>query len=433
MQSTGRHLTSPSASSFEAWANTQSQRVAYAILALLTFVFAASWLSDFIVFRHDDELRRAFARFRILLIASTPIVALLHTLLIRLKIPVAFYAGLLPALTIPAVYLGLGELIADLSRPYFYATYITPFVLTPFLIPLRWRLFWTTFLVAVWLIATPALYPDIQPLRDWGTPIVYTAFAAACAVVFGEAVYRLSQTNYEQRVQIEAVNRSVTAFNEQLSRELDDLEQRATGEPNNEAELRSWLARDVHDHLGQHLAALRLELAVSGNDAADGLTRLHSVSESLIAEYRRLLASIKSQPAAVCSLLPRILEAIPNTTNSINVESNVDLSPELIVDENLAEDIACVLREAAANSIQHARPSTIRVSVSCRDRQIHLSVYDDGSGFSPDHDESTGNGGLGLKSMRARSARHGGSLDVTGDPTNGTTVRAMFPLKEQHR
>jgi len=58
------------------------------------------------------------------------------------------------------------------------------------------------------------------------------------------------------------------------------------------------------------------------------------------------------------------------------------------------------------------------------DRELHIEVRDNGTGFRQGRA-----GGLGLRSMRERAAELGGSFAVTSAATGGTVVRAVLPFE----
>jgi signal transduction histidine kinase len=62
--------------------------------------------------------------------------------------------------------------------------------------------------------------------------------------------------------------------------------------------------------------------------------------------------------------------------------------------------------------------------LACEAPGITPEISDDGAGFDPEGDFS---GHLGLKSMRERAARLGGTLRVESAPGEGTTIRVQIP------
>ena len=67
---------------------------------------------------------------------------------------------------------------------------------------------------------------------------------------------------------------------------------------------------------------------------------------------------------------------------------------------------------------------TLRLAVDERQNaRLHLSVQDDGLGFSGDVSP-----GVGLTSMRERAAELGGTCTIEARPGTGTRVTAVLPL-----
>ena len=92
-----------------------------------------------------------------------------------------------------------------------------------------------------------------------------------------------------------------------------------------------------------------------------------------------------------------------------------------------------IAQEAVTNAVRHGRPTRIDISVSYDERQVALTIADDGCGF--DAQAQTGkphdNEHLGLVTMRERAEQVGGELRVESAPGAGTTVRAVAGLTNE--
>jgi signal transduction histidine kinase len=89
------------------------------------------------------------------------------------------------------------------------------------------------------------------------------------------------------------------------------------------------------------------------------------------------------------------------------------------------ETLYRIAQEALQNAVKHARPSRLDVRLECDAASIALAVCDDGAGFDPG---ASFPGHLGLRSMRERAARRGGTLDIVSAPGSGAQVRVSIPL-----
>ncbi|MBN1581863.1 MAG: histidine kinase, partial [Anaerolineae bacterium] len=91
----------------------------------------------------------------------------------------------------------------------------------------------------------------------------------------------------------------------------------------------------------------------------------------------------------------------------------------------LAETVWRITQEALTNVEKHAQARRIQVVLECEPDTAILSVIDDGIGL-PAHAETNPNH-FGLKGMRERAERLGGTLTLHGDE-NGTVVKARLPI-----
>jgi signal transduction histidine kinase len=85
----------------------------------------------------------------------------------------------------------------------------------------------------------------------------------------------------------------------------------------------------------------------------------------------------------------------------------------------------CTL-EALQNVAKHARASAVTVRLSGSAGVLEFSVSDDGAGFAA----AATRHGSGLQGMSDRLAAHGGTLAVTSQPGQGTTITGRLPISE---
>jgi signal transduction histidine kinase len=92
-----------------------------------------------------------------------------------------------------------------------------------------------------------------------------------------------------------------------------------------------------------------------------------------------------------------------------------------------------IAQEAVTNAVRHGRPRHIDITVSYDERQVALTIADDGCGF--DADAQTGaprdHDHFGLATMRERAEQVGGGLRIESTPGAGTTVHAVAGLTNE--
>lgn len=199
-------------------------------------------------------------------------------------------------------------------------------------------------------------------------------------------------------------------------------------------EERARLAREIHDDLGQRLAALKLELDLVCRDAslaapvaqrlagasrstAEVATAVRGLSHGLhpgVLERLGLCASLAAlcrQTHALGKQVVRFvgLEGIPPA-----------LSPEVSL------GLYRVAQEALANARRHSRAHEVMVMLELDETVLRLEVCDDGVGMAMRG--GAGMDGLGLLGMRERMHLVGGTLEIASAPGEGTRIRATVPL-----
>jgi signal transduction histidine kinase len=89
-----------------------------------------------------------------------------------------------------------------------------------------------------------------------------------------------------------------------------------------------------------------------------------------------------------------------------------------------------IAQEALQNTVKHARADRLDVRLIRESEGLKLEVCDNGVGFDP---LAAYPGHLGLRSMRERAQRAGGSLDIVSAPGRGTQIRARIPFAAPDR
>jgi signal transduction histidine kinase len=87
-----------------------------------------------------------------------------------------------------------------------------------------------------------------------------------------------------------------------------------------------------------------------------------------------------------------------------------------------------IVREALHNVRKHAQVDRVSVQVEHQDAVIRVRVEDRGRGFDPATIAADGLP-FGLRSMRERAERCGGTLEVVSAPGCGTRVTMILPLE----
>ncbi|MCP4560707.1 MAG: hypothetical protein GY873_27815 [Bosea sp.] len=219
--------------------------------------------------------------------------------------------------------------------------------------------------------------------------------------------------------------RVVEARTHQLQDELNHIR----------ADERERIARDLHDHAGQEMAQVLVELRVL-QEGTKGPTRRRL--DEIVAHVAGVGRKIHH---AVVGGRPRIVEelgfsrAIETTATSFAADGRLDLSfrkkgvePERMPPA-LEDALYRVAQEALTNALKHALGARkLDVTLDFAGTSISLVIADDGIGLSSEAEQAGGCLGIGLPGMRQRMDDIGGTLDVQPRCGKGTMVTATAPL-----
>ena len=202
---------------------------------------------------------------------------------------------------------------------------------------------------------------------------------------------------------------------------------------------RKHVAQDLHDTLGQTLAAMKfgiehaLELLPkkTAQRSKTSLEAVVPVAKNAIEEVRRIQKNLR--PPLLDDL--GILAAIPWFCREFqSIYSMIQLEHRLGIEETEIPDplkivIYRIIQESANNIAKHSKAKRATISLKKRDGQIELAIQDDGQGFEVEGPFSLSKG-LGLASMKERAELFGGTFSIESRKGAGTTIRATWPYAE---
>jgi signal transduction histidine kinase/ligand-binding sensor domain-containing protein len=197
---------------------------------------------------------------------------------------------------------------------------------------------------------------------------------------------------------------------------------------------RKRVARELHDEMGQQLAALRMEISVLRLQALGGRAPDEGTLDMLLTRVDDLVASMRD---VVSQLRPPALDgglAVALDWLAAELEHHSAVPCDVEVDDcarRLTPDAAAMVFRIAQESLNNVRrhAAANRVSLRLQRDGAHcvLAIRDDGVGF----DVASPRTGYGILGMEERALALGGTLSIESAPGQGTTVRLRLPLPEE--
>ena len=199
---------------------------------------------------------------------------------------------------------------------------------------------------------------------------------------------------------------------------------------------RRRIARDIHDHLGQRLTALRLkiaslkELAAGHVEFSDRVERLQEIAELLDSEVSFLAWELRPTALDDLGLVDAVGTFVTEWSRHYDIQAEFH-SANLQNDRMTAEmeiHLYRITQEALNNIAKHANAYQVSVLLEKRNNEVILIVEDDGTGFEPGEDSPLETSkGLGLVGMAERAALVGGNIEIESAPGRGTTIYVRIP------
>lgn len=196
-------------------------------------------------------------------------------------------------------------------------------------------------------------------------------------------------------------------------------------------EERRKLSRELHDHVGQTLTALRMELGRIDRLRTGGDPRLVSaiaecrqLVDSMVHTVRDLALGLRPSMLDDFGLQPALEWQARDFTRRSNVPVELNVTGRL---DSLSDQhrtcIYRVVQESLTNCVRHARAARITVTVHARHDGLEVTVSDDGVGLDPTRRSA----GFGLRGIEERVRELGGRVSLRSASGKGATLAIWLP------
>jgi PAS domain S-box-containing protein len=203
-------------------------------------------------------------------------------------------------------------------------------------------------------------------------------------------------------------------------------------------EERKRLARELHDSVGQTLAALSMNIGIIQTQSH----KLDSLGARAVSDNAGLVEQVTREIRTISHLLhPPLLDiaglasALRWYADGFSERSNIKVDLEIPSDfgrlpDELEIAIFRIIQECLTNIHRHSASPTATIRLHQEGDRLTVKVEDHGKGIPPEKQHElidSARGGVGLAGMRERLRRLGGSLEIKSDGS-GTTVSATLKV-----
>jgi two-component system NarL family sensor kinase len=284
-------------------------------------------------------------------------------------------------------------------------------------------------------------------LRDSRTAIFgmlgFLVFSALI-IALGEANRRSLARSHWAETQLknahEELERKVLERTADLNLANDNLRELSGRLQQIRDEERRQIARELHDSIGQLLAALGMNIAALQSQS----DKLDSAGARAISENAAMVEQISREIRTISHLLhPPLLDlaglasALRWYVDGFSERSKIRVDLEIPEEFGRLSDemeiaIFRMVQECLTNIHRHSGATSAKIRVHEENHRVLVQVKDQGKGIPPEKQlglDSTGRTGVGFRGMRERLRQLGGTLEIRSDDA-GTAVSATLPLRD---
>ena len=397
----------------------------FSILGLLI-----SWPTDHLIAFTPGEVA-VVTQWRILIMLCLAPLAIAFGVVRRRWMLVALYFVLVTCVMTISAYLFAP--LGGLDRPYFSIIPAMPALTLAVMIPMFWHALLTVYMPlaysGVYLWRNPTLLADSR----WMVPVIWAGFAVLSTIAGGWIIRRLVYFVLHQRA---VLGQQATQFRQQseklgrLSEQRADAITRLLIERNQVLENeRARLARDLHDELGQRVAAMNIDVhllrrKLEQPEEREVWQRLQDGLAGLIKRVREIVHQLRPQALEEGGFARAVEGLLQPLRDGTEIRFSTNLRGDSkAVRGPLAEDLFRIVTEAITNVVKHSGATEASVDFYFgEDGSVFGSIRDNGVGLSSQSQLS----GLGLVSMGDRLKPYGGRMFVEST-RNGFEVHLAVP------
>lgn len=197
---------------------------------------------------------------------------------------------------------------------------------------------------------------------------------------------------------------------------------------------RARIAQELHDGLGQYLAAANMNLDAVSNE-------IDTLSDRKKGQFQKGLNLLKhavTETAQISrNLLPRVVDdyglalAIESLVDNYQSGSEIDIIyyqniKDLELPREVQFNLYRIAQEGISNAVKYSEASEINVQLLKDELDLILTIDDNGVGF--DISSETFTPGLGLQTIKTRAGALGGTFEFDSKPNKGTFLNVVVPI-----
>jgi len=195
---------------------------------------------------------------------------------------------------------------------------------------------------------------------------------------------------------------------------------------------RNRLARELHDSVTQSLYSLTLFSEAARHLAEEqGLESIEKqinqigvIGLQALKEMRLLVYELQPPELERDGLVRALRKRLDAVEGRAGIDARIEVEEFASLPGLVEQELFRIAQEALNNALKHAAAGSVVVHLRRENDRIDMIIVDDGVGFDPQ--SLSDSGGMGLKSIRERTERLGGVVDILTKPGDGTKIKVCI-------
>ena len=220
---------------------------------------------------------------------------------------------------------------------------------------------------------------------------------------------------------------------EEILQKNNELKALAAYLQNIREEERKEIARELHDELGQQLAAIKIDAKWLNKRIVDDDSIKNRTDEMLL----QIDETIKTIRKITSELRPEILDELGLNTalewkvnkffNHTNIRCNLHNElGELTLTPKTAINVYRIIQESLINIAKHSEATEVNIHLKVENKNLIILISDNGKGF--DSEKIKQKKSFGLIGMKERAEMIGGTIQIVSEQGKGTLVELIVTI-----
>lgn len=184
---------------------------------------------------------------------------------------------------------------------------------------------------------------------------------------------------------------------------------------------RERISRELHDDIGSRLGSLKRFIS-TGNAHNQTIEQQIDILCNDVRSMSHQLAPPSMRITGLRQLVQQFVEDV-RLREALRIDVQFYDIPENLSVET-THHLFRIVQETLNNVLKHAQANEVDVQFFVHDQELVMTIEDNGSGFEMKNNSK----GIGLQNIKARTESLNGSLEISSQPGNGTSIMIKIPL-----